>query len=341
MEETVMKIIMYTVRDDEEPAIKAWAKEHTIQVDTNRLELDAKTVQLVKGYDGIVIQQRGKIDDDSIYAALSAYGVRQLTTRTAGYDMINLVKASAHGLVVTNVPAYSPNSVAELAVTQTMRLLRNLPQFEEREAEQDFRWAGLMAREIRSLTIGVIGAGRIGGTAARLFKGLGATVIANDIAERDDLRDVLTYVSKEELLRTADVVTLHVPLLDSTVKLIDATALALMKPDAYLINASRGPVVDTDALIAALRNKKIAGAALDTMVGEENFFNSDLRGKTIPSEHLKTLRAMTNVLITPHIGFYTNLAVKNMVEICLNDVLSVLNTGTSDHQVNQVTVSED
>ncbi|CAM3119601.1 D-2-hydroxyacid dehydrogenase [Sporolactobacillus spathodeae] len=335
-----MKILMFSVRDDEQQAIREWADAHDAVVDTNQLELDTETVKLVKGYDGLVIQQRNRLDDESIYKTLRTYGIKQLSTRTAGYDVFDLEKASANGLIVTNVPAYSPNSVAELAVTQTMRLIRNLPQFEAREAEQDFRWAGLMAREIRSLTVGVIGAGRIGGTVARLFKGLGATVIANDIVEREDLRDVLTYVTKEELLKRADIVTLHVPLLNTTEKLIDAAALALMKPDAYLINASRGPVVDTDALIATLNDKKIAGAALDTLVGEEKFFNIDLRGKDIPSEHLKTLRAMTNVLITPHIGFYTNLAVKNMVEISLNDVLSVLKTGTSPNQVNQVLISK-
>lgn len=336
----MMKLLMFSVRDDEQQAIREWAAAHDATVDTNELELDAETVKLVESYDGLVIQQRNRMSDPHIYQALNAYGIKQLTTRTAGYDMIDLDQATANGLVVTNVPAYSPNSVAELAVTQTMRLIRNLPQFEAREAAQDFRWSGLMAREIRSLTVGVIGAGRIGGTVARLFKGLGATIIANDIVERDDLRDVLTYVSKQELLTRADIVTLHVPLLPSTERLVDAAALALMKPDACLINASRGPVVDTEALIAALENKQIAGAALDTLVGEEHFFNLDLRGKRIPSEALEKLRAMTNVLITPHIGFYTNLAVKNMVEISLNDVLSVLAKGTSPHQVNAVITNE-
>ncbi|MCO7125443.1 D-2-hydroxyacid dehydrogenase [Sporolactobacillus shoreicorticis] len=333
-----MKIIMFTVRDDEEAAIREWEKKIGVQVDINNLELDAETVRKAMGYDGIVIQQRNRISDPVIYETLEKFGLKQLTSRTAGFDMIDIEQATAHGLAVTNVPAYSPNSVAELAVTQTMRLIRNLPLFDERGRQQDFRWSGLMAREIRSLTVGVIGAGRIGGTVARLFKALGATVIANDIVERDDLREILTYVAKEEILKTADVVTLHVPLMEATTHLIDAEALALMKRDAFLVNASRGPVVDTDALITALQNKEIAGAALDTLNGEEHFFNQDLRGKDIPSEQLKALRAMPNVLITPHIGFYTNLAVQNMVEISLNDVLAILKTGRSEHQVNQVAV---
>lgn len=336
----MMKILMFTVRDDEEPAIREWAKQNSVKVDMNQIELTADTVKLLKGYDGLVIQQRTRVADRSIFAALREYGIRQISTRTAGYDMIDKELAAAYGLAVTNVPAYSPNSVAELAVTQTMRLIRNLPQFEEREGQQDFRWSGLMAREIRSLTVGVIGAGRIGGTVARLFKGLGANVIANDIVARDELKDVLTYVSKEELLKQSDIVTLHVPLLDATVSLIDGSALSLMKPDAFLINASRGPVVDVAALIRALQDKKIAGAALDTLPGEEKFFNVDLRGRELPSEALKTLRAMPNVLITPHIGFYTNLAVKNMVEISLNDVISILKTGQSEHQVNQIMAEE-
>lgn len=333
-----MKIIMFSVRDDEEAAIREWEQKNGVQVTINRHELDAESVKLAQGYDGIVIQQRNRISDPIIYETLEAFGLKQLTSRTAGFDMIDTDQATAHGLVVTNVPAYSPNSVAELAVTQAMRLIRNLSLFDERGRQQDFRWSGLMAREIRSLTVGVIGAGRIGGTAARLFKALGATVIANDVVQRDDLSDVLTYVSKEELLRQADIVTLHVPLMESTTKLIDADALALMKQDAFLINASRGPVVDTDALIAALQNKKIAGAAVDTLTGEEHFFNQDLRGVEIPNEQLQTLRAMPNVLITPHIGFYTNLAVQNMVEISLNDVLTILKTGKSEHQVNKVAV---
>ncbi|MDN3954544.1 D-2-hydroxyacid dehydrogenase [Sporolactobacillus laevolacticus] len=333
-----MKIIMFSVRDDEEAAIREWEQKNGVQVTINRHELDAESVKLAQGYDGIVIQQRNRISDPIIYETLEAFGLKQLTSRTAGFDMIDTDQATAHGLVVTNVPAYSPNSVAELAVTQAMRLIRNLSLFDERGRQQDFRWSGLMAREIRSLTVGVIGAGRIGGTAARLFKALGATVIANDVVQRDDLSDVLTYVSKEELLRQADIVTLHVPLMESTTKLIDADALALMKQDAFLINASRGPVVDTDTLITALQSRKIAGAALDTLTGEEHFFNQDLRGEEIPNEQLQTLRAMPNVLITPHIGFYTNLAVQNMVEISLNDVLTILKTGKSEHQVNKVAV---
>lgn len=329
-----MKFILTSVRDDEIPPIKEWEKRHQgMQVDSVKWELNMDTINQIKGYDGIAIQQRGPIDD-RVYPKLKEFGFKQLTTRTAGFDNFNLTLAKENGLKVTNVPAYSPRSVAELALTHTMRLIRKLPQFDERMAQQDFRWEGLQATEIHSLTVGIIGAGRIGGTSAQLFHALGAKVIAYDTKPNHDLDNILTFKSKSEVLRESDVICLHVDLNETSKNLIDAAAFSQMKSTAYLINECRGPVVDTDALINALNQKQIAGAALDTLTGEEKFFNVDLRGKEISSEQLKQLRAMTNVILTPHIGFYTNIAVQNMVDISLDDVLSIVEGKNSDHIVN-------
>ena len=324
---------MYSVRDDEAAAIQDWATKNKVQVDTNALEFHPDTAALAKGYDGLVIQQRSAIGDDpQVYQQLADYGLKQLTSRTAGVDTIDIPAAKAAGLTVTNVPAYSPNSVAEMAVTQTMRLIRNLEIFDSRISQQNFQWAGLQAREIRSLTVGIIGAGRIGGTVAHLFKGLGANVIAYDVVKRPELTDVLTYVdTKEELLQQADVVTLHVDLNATSKALIDAAALKQMKSDAFIINASRGPVIVTADLVAALKAGEIAGAALDTVEGEEYLFNQDHSGEVLQDPLVAQLMQMPNVIITPHVGFYTNLAVKNMVDISLDDVMTILNGGTTDH----------
>ena len=174
----------------------------------------------------------------------------------------------------------------------------------------------------------------MGSTTARIFHSLGAKIIANDTKPNHELDDILTFKTKEEVLQEADVVCLHVDLNDTSKNLIDAQALSLMKPSAYIVNECRGPVVDTDALIQALEKKQIAGAALDTLTGEENFFNVDLRGKEIPSEQLKKLRSMDNVIITPHIGFYTNIAVQNMVDISLDDAVSLIQGQSCDHVLN-------
>lgn len=329
-----MKIILLSVRDDELPAIKQWQQKHPdIELQTADWELHPDTVDRLEGFDGVIIQQRSQIGDE-VYPELKRLGFKQLTSRTAGFDVINMPLATANNLKVSNVPAYSPHSVAELALTHTMRLIRQLPLFDARMQEQDFRWQGLQAAEISSLTIGIIGAGRIGSTTARIFHSLGAKIIANDTKPNHELDDILTFKTKEEVLQEADVVCLHVDLNETSKNLIDAQALSLMKPSAYIVNECRGPVVDTDALIQALEKKQIAGAALDTLTGEENFFNVDLRGKEIPSEQLKKLRSMDNVIITPHIGFYTNIAVQNMVDISLDDAVSLIQGQSCDHVLN-------
>ena len=328
------KILMLSVRPDEQAAIDNWQKQHPdIKVSTASWELKAETVAQTAGFDGLVIQQRYNIEPE-VYPKLKELGFKQISARTAGFDVLDLKLATQNGLIITNVPAYSPRSVAELALAHTLRLTRNLELFDDRASRQDFRWAGLQAKEIHSLTIGIIGAGRIGGTAAKLFHALGAKVIANDLVENPKLTDILTYMSFEDVLKQADVICLHVDLNETTHHLIDAQALSLMKPTAFLVNECRGPVVDTDALITALEEKRLAGAALDTLTGEENFFNFNLEGQPLPSQQLAKLRSMPNVVITPHIGFYTNIAVQNMVDISLDSALAILKGKDPSTRVN-------
>lgn len=328
-----MKILLLSVRPDEYAAIEKWGNHHPdVALTIAEWELHSETVDQVAGFDGLVIQQRSQIESD-VYPRLHELGIKQLTTRTAGYDVIDLKAAAENDLIVSNVPAYSPRSVAELALTHTLRLIRKQELVDQRVREQDFRWAGLQGSEIHSLTIGIIGAGRIGGTAARLFHALDAKVIAYDIKPNHELDDVLTFLSFEEVLQQADVICLHVDLNDTSRGLIDEAALALMKPTAYLINECRGPVVDTSALLAALAEQRLAGAALDTMVGEETFFNFDLRDQELPNQDLIQLRQYDNVIITPHVGFYTNIAVQNMVDISLDDTVAILSGKASEHTV--------
>lgn len=329
-----MKLIMFSVREDEKPAIKAWEERNGIEVTPVSAPLLSENVELVDGYDGICIQQRVDITEEQIYKKLQGFGIKQIALRTAGYDIIDMKLAKKYHLKITNVPAYSLTSVAELVVMQALRLIRNNPIVEDNMTHGDFRWEGLIAKEINTLTVGIIGAGKIGGTAAGLFKALGANVIAYDPVQRDDLKNILTYqASQKEVLEHADIVSLHVPLDETTMDLIDETALNQMKSDAYIINAARGPIINIKALIQALEQKRIAGAALDTLPNEQHFFNHDLSGKDLPDENLKKLMEMNNVLITPHIGFYTTVAVQNMVDIALGSALDIIQIGKSTNEV--------
>lgn len=328
------KILMYSVRPDEQPAIDDWVAANNIQVDTNTVAFNADTVDLTKGYDGVVIQQHGAIPEPLVYQKLKSFGMKQLTLRITGYDIVNLDAATANGLAVTNVPAYSPRSVAELVLAHTMRLIRHLGEATAREAKDDYSWGGLEAQEVHQLTIGIIGAGKIGSTVARIFRALGSTVIVADPVTRPELADTVRYVDLDTLLATADIVTVHTPLDDITNHMLDAAAFKKMKKTAYLINAARGPIVDTTALIEALQRGEIAGAALDTIEGEAGIFGVDRSQSGVDNTNLETLKALPNVEISPHIGFYTDAAVKNMIDISLDDVKTILAGEHSPHQVN-------
>lgn len=328
-----MKFLMYSIRPDELAAVADWSKANGVTVDTTKDAFDLNSVGQAKGYDGIVIQQHGKVADPKIYQQLKAFGIKQIGLRITGYDIIDFDLAKANGLVVTNVPAYSPRSVGELTLTHTMYLLRHVGQSHARQLKGDYSWAGLEAREIHNLTVGIIGAGKIGSAVARLFSALGATVIAQDPIHRPELSDVLTYTDRQTLLETADVVTCHTPLTSETQHMIDATALKTMKKEALLINCSRGPVVDTQALIDALKAEEIAGAGLDTIEGETGIFGADRTGTDLNNPALTELIQMPNVSLTPHIGFYTDAAVQNMIDISLNDTLAVLKGQPCDHIV--------
>ena len=327
------KILMTSVRDDEQAAIKQFAQEHDIEIITTPKLID-DAVDLTAGVDGLVIQQRSPVDP-AVYPQLKVNGLKQIATRTAGFDMVDIQAAHDNGLTVTNVPAYSPRSVAEHALMQIFRLLRKSYRFDTQVASGDFRWfSDEQALEIHTATIGIIGVGRIGGTLAKLLKALGTRVLGFDVQPREEMRGIVDYVSKEDLLKQSDVVSLHVDLNPTSTGLLTAADFALMKPTAGLVNASRGPVVVTADLVAALKDHQLAAAALDTFEGENEVVMTDRREKGLADVPLvEELHAMDNVILTPHIAFFTNLAVKNMVDFALEDVLLILDGKPSPHEI--------
>lgn len=328
-----MKIIMYSVLAEEKPYIEAWAQKNGHEITQVTADLTAATVELARGYDGIDIQQTIPTKDPVIYQKLASYSIKQITARMVGYEMLDLKLATENGLTVTNIPAYSPRAIAELGVTQAMRLIRQLGYFDQRMANGDFTWNNMISREIHDLTVGVIGAGHIGGASAQIYTALGAKVIATDPVYNVELTPYLEYVDLDTLLSQADIVTIHTPLTAATTNLINAQTLHQMKSTAYFINMARGGLVDTDALIDALQQHEIAGAALDTLADENLFFEHQVKPAQVPADY-KVLKAMPNVLITPHSAFFTNTAIKNIVEIGLNDVVAIVNGEKSLHALN-------
>ena len=328
-----MKFLMYGVKPQEKEYIAEWAKETGIEVTPVEDSLHKDTVDLAKGYDGIVLMQTEPLGGPEVYKKLADFGIKQISLRTAGYDMVDLKAAKENNLTVTRVSSYSPRAIAEMGVTQAMYLLRRIGEFRAREAEGDFRWsADLMAKEIYNCTVGVIGLGRIGGATAQIYKALGAKVLAYDVGYEPAMEPYVEYVDKDTIIKEADIISLHTPLLKTTANMIDEVALKKMKKSAILINMARGGLIDTDALIKALKDGEIAGAGLDTLADETTYFSHQVDPKDVPDDY-KELAAMPNVLVTPHVAYFTETAVRNMVRISLNDVLTIVNGGKSRNEI--------
>ncbi len=328
-----MKLASFGTRVDEKPFLEAWAERtgNEMQIFTETLNED--TLRMVAdGTQGITCLQTVPYSAD-LFQLMADRGINFLSIRNVGLDNIDLAGAKAAGVRVSNVPAYSPSAIAEFAVTMVMHLARNLGQVEQHLRDDDYNGAmHYMGREIGQSTVGVIGTGRIGREAIRIFKGFGAEVIAYDPYPAKGFD--IDYVSLDELFAQADIIDLHVPGLPQNTHMIDADAFGKMKQGAIIVNTARGNLIDTKALLNALRSGKVAGAGIDTFEYEEqDLLNLEKHGSfndPIWDEMLK----MPNVVLSPHIAYFTATAVRNMCEFSLANLTSFITDGTAENEVN-------
>ncbi|MFE2755193.1 D-isomer specific 2-hydroxyacid dehydrogenase family protein [Actinosynnema sp. NPDC059335] len=241
--------------------------------------------------------------------ALSRVGVSYISTRSVGYNHIDVEYARSVGISVENV-AYSPDSVADYTVMLMLMAIRNAKATIRRTDAHDYRLHEVRGKELRDLTVGVVGTGRIGSAVIDRLWGFGCRKLAHDIRPRSSA----DYVPLDELLQQSDIVTLHTPLDATTRHLLDRRRIGQMKPGAFVVNTGRGGLIDTDALIRALADGRLGGAALDVLEGEEGIFYADRRDRPLPSAQLARLQEMPNVLISPHTAYYTDHALSDVVE---------------------------
>ncbi|GGI62853.1 D-2-hydroxyacid dehydrogenase [Limosilactobacillus caviae] len=328
-----MKIYVYGVYSDEVPYIKEWQDEHPeVTVETTTELLNEKSVQLAKGSDGVVVFQQKPYPDEAL-RQLALNGITKMSLRNVGVDNINHQLATELGFQITNVPVYSPAAIAEFSVTQALNLLRRTKEFYLKLAKGDYNWAPHIAKEMNKQVVGIVGTGNIGSTAAKIFAGFGAKVIAYSRHKNKELDGIVEYVSLEELYKRATIISLYLPHVPATDKMLNKETFSMMRDGVLLINTARGPLVDEEALIAALDSGKVGGAALDVMTGETKIFNQQIDEQSVDYNEFKNLVKRPNVLITPHIAFYTDQAIKNMVKMSLSANLDLITTGTSDKLV--------
>ena len=259
--------------------------------------------------------------------------LRLIATRSTGYDHIDLDACRERGIVVSNVPRYGENTVAEHTFGLILTLTRRIHQAYIRTSRGDFSLRGLEGIDLLGRTLGVVGVGRIGLHVVRIAKGFGMRVIAFDVARQPLIAEVLgfEYVPLDDLLRQADIVTLHVPLLPSTFHLMNRDRFALMKRGSYLINTARGAIVDTDALLWALDEGILAGAGLDVVEGEELTAEEErLLAMPGAEEKMKmvirqyVLMRRENVVLTPHMAFYSREAEERILKTTVENVRGFL-----------------
>lgn len=331
----MLKIMLFGVRDEEIPIIKAWSTRNEVQVDYTELNLTPETIEMAKGYDGVTISQVADLDV-SLYPTLASYGIKQIAQRSAGFEMHDLTSATENGLIISNVPSYSPESIAEYAVTAALNLVRKTDLIREKVAEQDFRWMpAIRARVVKEMTVAIIGVGRIGSRVANIYRGFGANVVAYDIAPREEFESLVAYQeSAEAAISQADIVTIHMPATDVNYHQFSLDLFKQFKSGAILVNTARGPIVHTEDLFQALEEGYIAGAALDVYEGEAPYVPVDWRGRDITDPIYQQLVKHPQIIYTPHTAYYTDTAVQNLIDIPLDATLSVIQTGDTDVRVN-------
>ncbi|WP_026894491.1 D-isomer specific 2-hydroxyacid dehydrogenase family protein [Clostridiisalibacter paucivorans] len=327
-----MNILAYCVRPDEVESFKKFSKKYGHEIKLIPQSFGPEVADLAKGYDAVSILGNCNANREAL-EKIKSHGIKYLATRSAGVNNIDFKATEEFGIKVANVPAYSPNSVSELTVGITLCLTRKIPFALRRVGVQSFALNGLIGVELRNLTVGVIGTGRIGLEVIKGFSGFGTKMIGYDIVENEEAKKYIEYKSLDDIYREADIITLHIPLTDDNYHMIGKESISKMKDGVFIVNAARGALIDTEALIEGLKSGKVGGAALDTYEHEGGVFHNDKMNEIMSDDTLAKLMSFPNVVVTPHFGFYTDEAVSNMVETTLINLRDFESKGTSRNQV--------
>ncbi|MBW3597909.1 MAG: 2-hydroxyacid dehydrogenase [Planctomycetes bacterium] len=281
--------------------------------------LDRETCKLAEGFSAVCPFVNDVLDAE-VLARLAAGGARLIALRCAGFNNVDLPAAAEHRLRVTRVPAYSPYAVAEHAMGLILTLNRRIHKAYNRVREGNFALDGLLGFDLHGRTAGVVGTGKIGQVLAQILSGFGCRVLLYDIRESDACRAFGEYVPLDQLLAESDMMSLHLPLTPDTRHLIDAAAIARMKPGVMLINTSRGGLIDTRAVIEGLKEQRIGYLGLDVYEEEADLFFEDLSSRVIRDDVFSRLLTFPNVVITGHQAFFTREALSQIAQVTMESL---------------------
>ncbi len=306
-----MNVTVYNCREfDEEELFFRYAKKLGIGLTLCADAPDMENISLANGSECVNIITSKMTEE--LLEGLKENGVSYLTTRTIGYDHIDMEAAKRLGIKVANAP-YGPHGVADYTVMLILMSIRKMKRILQRGSIQDFSLEGIQGRELKDLTVGIIGTGRIGTTVIRSLSGFGCKMLAYDLYENAEVKKVVDYVSLEELWQQADIITLHAPLTEENYHMIGKSTIKKMKDGVVIINTARGGLIDTEALISGIESGKISAAGLDVVENEFGLYYYDRKSDALDNRELSVLRGFPNVTVTHHMAFYTDECVETVV----------------------------
>lgn len=332
-----MKTLVYSTKPSTRETFDAANARYGHELDYIDAKLDVNTAALAAGYPAVCLFVNDTADK-KIIDKFAECGVTLIALRAAGFNNVDLVHASAKGIAVVRVPAYSPHAVAEHTIALMLTLNRKIHRAHLRVHEGNFSLEGLLGFDMNGKTAGIIGTGKIGALVASILHGFGCTILASDPYVNQDVASFARYVTPDELLAQSDIVSLHCPLTPESHHMINKKSLALMKRGSMLINTSRGGLVDAKACIAALKTGHLGYLGLDVYEEEGDIFFEDLSGQILQDDLFARLLTFPNVVITAHQAFYTLTALENIAETTMRNLASFENDGSAPNAVTKQSV---
>ena len=315
-----MRVAMFSAKSYERTLLDELNAGHRHELVYFDTRLGPGTVSLAAGFPVVSVVVNDVVDRD-VLKQLAAGGTKLVATRSTGFNHIDLGAARELGVKVVRVVDYSPNSVAEFTVGLLLALNRKIPRAYNRTREGNFELDGLMGFDLVGRTVAVIGTGKIGTIFARIMAGFGCELLGFDVHRSPEFEKLGgRYAEADEIVAEADVISLHCPLTPQTHHIVNARTLARVKRGALLINTSRGGLVDTEAVIEALKSGQLGGIAIDVYEQEASLFFKDLSSTVIADDVIQRLVSFPNVIVTGHQAFFTREALATILETTLRSI---------------------
>lgn len=318
-----MKVAIFSAKSYDRQFFTAANTQHQHQLTFLEPKLDRYTAMLAKDATAVCIFVNDEVHKDTL-TALASHGVSLIALRSAGYNNVDIEAAKNLGIKLVRVPAYSPYAVAEHTLGLILTLNRKLHRAYNRVREGNFSLEGLLGFDLHGRTIGIIGTGRIGTITAKIMTGFGCKVIAYDLYCNPQCKAIgVQYMELTQLFSQSDIITLHCPLTPENYHLINQETIAQMKPHVMLINTSRGALIDTNAIITALKSCQIGALGLDVYEQESALFFEDRSNRILQDDTFARLMTFPNVMITGHQAFFTEDAMQAIAEVTLANITQI------------------